>query len=194
MKDYYKILGISFSADLAEVKKAYRLLALQYHPDKNKAADAAQKFIAKTEAYEVLRDEKKRVDYDFLYKKHFQRSEVTVYQEPTYQRQQQAWSDFGQQRAKEYSSMKYDDFAQRILDEIKIGASYIPNVFFILFCAVGIFGLISVLPKAFSDSSAPDGMGAILLLSIIGFGILGYFLFKRMQADYTEERKRKFKQ
>lgn len=194
MKDYYKTLGISYGADLTTIKKAYRQLALQYHPDKNKAADAAQKFIAITEAYEVLRDDRKRTDYDYLYKKHFQSGEVTIYKEPTYQRQQQTWTDFGEQRAREYSSMKYDDFAQRILDEIKIGASYIPNVIFILFCAVGVFGFISILPKAFSDSSAPDGMGAFLLFCIVGYGILGYFLFKRMQADYSEERKRKFKQ
>jgi curved DNA-binding protein CbpA len=194
MNDYYKILGITYSADFTTIKKAYRQLALQFHPDKNKSAYAAQNFIAITEAYEVLRDDKKRANYDFLYKKYFQDGEVATLKEPRYQGYQQAWTDFGEQRAKEYSSMKYDDFAQRILDEIKIGARYIPNLMLILFLGVGLIGVIGILPKAFSDSSAPAGTGVFLIFTIIVIGILGYFFFKRTQDDYLEERKRNFKQ
>lgn len=63
-KDYYEILGVSKSASAAEIKKAYRKLALKFHPDKNKAADAEEKFKQINEAYEVLSDEKKRQTYD----------------------------------------------------------------------------------------------------------------------------------
>ncbi|XP_050441344.1 dnaJ protein homolog 1-like [Adelges cooleyi] len=63
-KDYYQILGVSKSASDEEIKKAYRKLALKYHPDKNKAPGAEEKFKEVAEAYEVLSDKKKRDIYD----------------------------------------------------------------------------------------------------------------------------------
>lgn len=63
-KDYYAILGISKQATEDEIKKAYRKLALQYHPDKNKSPEAEEKFKLVAEAYEVLSDKKKRDIYD----------------------------------------------------------------------------------------------------------------------------------
>lgn len=63
-KDYYKILGIGRSASDDDIKKAYRKLALRYHPDKNHAPDAEEKFKEVSEAYEVLSDREKRDIYD----------------------------------------------------------------------------------------------------------------------------------
>ncbi|XP_061708342.1 dnaJ protein homolog 1 [Cydia pomonella] len=63
-KDYYKILGLSKGASDDEIKKAYRKLALKYHPDKNKNAGAEERFKEVAEAYEVLSDKKKREIYD----------------------------------------------------------------------------------------------------------------------------------
>ncbi|XP_014239937.1 dnaJ protein homolog 1 [Cimex lectularius] len=63
-KDYYSILGIPRNANISQIKKAYRQLALQYHPDKSKAPNAAERFKEIAEAYEVLSDEKKRQIYD----------------------------------------------------------------------------------------------------------------------------------
>lgn len=66
MKNYYKILGISKAATIAEIKTAYRTMALQYHPDKNKNPSAASTFIEITEAYQILLDPLKRHEYDNL--------------------------------------------------------------------------------------------------------------------------------
>lgn len=63
-KDYYKILGVSKGATDDDLKKAYRKLALKYHPDKNKAPAAEERFKEIAEAYEILSDKKKRQIYD----------------------------------------------------------------------------------------------------------------------------------
>ncbi len=63
-RDYYEVLGVNKSASDSEIKKAYRGLAKKYHPDMNKAADAADKFKEVQEAYEVLSDSSKKAQYD----------------------------------------------------------------------------------------------------------------------------------
>lgn len=64
-RDYYEVLGIQKNADSNTIKKAYRKLALQYHPDRNKGdIEAEEKFKEASEAYEVLKDAQKRQLYD----------------------------------------------------------------------------------------------------------------------------------
>lgn len=63
-RDYYEVLGIPKGASKEEIKKAYRRLALQYHPDRNKSTDSEEKFKEISEAYAVLSDDEKRQVYD----------------------------------------------------------------------------------------------------------------------------------
>ena len=64
-RDYYEILGVSKGTDAKEIKKAYRRVAMKYHPDRNPdAPDAEDKFKEASEAYEVLSDAEKRAAYD----------------------------------------------------------------------------------------------------------------------------------
>ena len=66
-RDYYEVLGVSKSADATEIKKAYRKLALKYHPDKNPGdKEAEEKFKEAAEAYDVLSNEEKKRRYDQL--------------------------------------------------------------------------------------------------------------------------------
>jgi DnaJ-class molecular chaperone len=63
-RDYYQVLEVTRKATPAELKKAYRKLSLKYHPDKNSAPDAAEKFAELSVAYDVLSDAEKRQLYD----------------------------------------------------------------------------------------------------------------------------------
>lgn len=65
-RDYYEVLGVSRTASKDEIKDAYRKLAMQYHPDRNKSPDAEEKFKEISEAYAVLSDDDKRAQYDQL--------------------------------------------------------------------------------------------------------------------------------
>src|SRR3972149_6814447 len=65
-RDYYEVLGVSRSATPEEIKKAYRKIAMQWHPDKNpdKKHEAEEKFKEAAEAYSMLSDPQKRSQYD----------------------------------------------------------------------------------------------------------------------------------
>ena len=64
-RDYYEVLGVSKSASADEIKKAYRKLALQYHPDRNPGDKASEeKFKEAAEAYDVLSNDDKKARYD----------------------------------------------------------------------------------------------------------------------------------
>ena len=66
MSDYYKILGITKDSNQIQIRKAFRELALQYHPDKNKnSEESKERFMEIVQAYEVLSDVKARERYDF---------------------------------------------------------------------------------------------------------------------------------
>jgi molecular chaperone DnaJ len=64
-RDYYEVLGVSRTADEEDIKKAYRKLAMKYHPDRNPDdSEAEERFKEAAEAYEVLRDGEKREIYN----------------------------------------------------------------------------------------------------------------------------------
>ena len=64
MKDYYFILGVPNTATLTEIKKAFRVKAAEFHPDRNSSELAPEKFHAVKEAYDVLSDDTARAAYD----------------------------------------------------------------------------------------------------------------------------------
>ena len=63
-RDYYELLGVERKASQDEIKRAFRKLAFKYHPDRNKAPDAEERFKEISEAYGVLSDPEKRQQYN----------------------------------------------------------------------------------------------------------------------------------
>lgn len=105
--DYYKVLGIAKNASEKEIKKAYRKLARQYHPDVNpNDANAEQKFKQVNEANEVLSDPEKRKKYD-QYGKDWMHAEEF---EKARSRQQSSRSTSGQQYADDFGGGNFSDF------------------------------------------------------------------------------------
>ena len=64
MENYYKVLDLDNSAQLQDIKKAYKRLALKWHPDRNKSPEAEEMFKKIAEAYEILSDPDKKVYYE----------------------------------------------------------------------------------------------------------------------------------
>ena len=83
-RDYYEVLGVSRSASDREIKRSFRKLALKYHPDKNQAAGAEEKFREIADAYAVLSDPEKRKQYDTYGSEDPSRSNVRSYERGFY--------------------------------------------------------------------------------------------------------------
>ncbi len=90
VKNYYHTLEVSHSASAADIKRAYRRLALLYHPDKNPHPSAEHVFKEINEAYDVLGDEEKRRNYDYSllnrYAEIFQQPQGPMHRDPAYRR------------------------------------------------------------------------------------------------------------
>jgi DnaJ-class molecular chaperone len=108
MKNYYTILAISQEASQLEIKTAYRKLALQYHPDKNKSHNASEKFIEITEAYDILIDIVKRAEYDKQFES-IKNSTLNYYNQEFTE-----WVNNSRQQARSDAEMNYKDFKSKI--------------------------------------------------------------------------------
>ncbi|AYN05485.1 J domain-containing protein [Flavobacterium sp. 140616W15] len=179
MENYYKILDINPLASFTDIKKAYRTLAVKYHPDKSKNEETTKLFITITEAYEVLKDSDKRKEYDILYRNIFEKKSTTTEQ---YKATEETWKAHGEFKAKQYASMGYEEFAKRAFDEILIAKKYTLNFAGIAFCIFAVF----TTPTAFSI----DPMLGIWCLIL--YSVLGTILYKRTAKDYKDDRAKKF--
>ncbi|MBW1973447.1 MAG: J domain-containing protein [Deltaproteobacteria bacterium] len=146
-KDYYKILGISTNASKEEIKRAYRKLALKFHPDLNQGdKNAEEKFKEISEAYGVLMDDLKRKDYDFA-----RRS--GAYNESN------KWN-FGYTQEDIFKDIFRDPYARDVFEELRrefanYGARFDPNFLNNLFFrGKGIFftGVIFGFPFVFTQN------------------------------------------
>ena len=106
MKDYYKILGLEKSASQEEIKRRFKELALEYHPDVSIYKNASEIFIEINEAYQILSDTNKRNYYDSL----LQKASVPEYISQS--REFEKYRYTAQQKAKEYARKDYRRFVK----------------------------------------------------------------------------------
>lgn len=131
MSTYYYILGILENADSTEVKKAFRKLAKQYHPDLNSAENAQEKFIEVEVAYSCLSGSKSRLAYDRLLKlQRMERANPRVKQK--YQQDVNRRTRTGTHRAQSHSKMSYKQYKR---DEL-FRTSFLAIIFKTLFTIV----------------------------------------------------------
>lgn len=114
MKDYYKILQIEKTADIVEIRKAYRSLALELHPDVNKSPTANKDFIELNEAYQVLKDFWRRKHYDQLYSDYITHSTtIPPKKEDKWEEAVRRHAEKGQHKAEKFSHDSEEKFIRR---------------------------------------------------------------------------------
>lgn len=144
--NYYQRLGLSRQATKEEIKKAYRELALEFHPDRNKSPDAHEKFIAINEAYLILYDDEARQKYDFEYDFHFgkkadfkqSQAEKEEFKQKRYEESFEDadlndWSTKARNQGAEYAKMAFDDFSKLVIGFVKETGFQLGNTLLVFF-------------------------------------------------------------
>lgn len=109
--DYYKELSVSRTATSNEIRTAYKRLALLWHPDRNKAKDAEEKFKKIKQAYDVLIDEQQRRDYD----QQQQKNRKSHKNKPTYSTNNMKYSQMNQGKSTKINALFQNDRLRRFI-------------------------------------------------------------------------------
>ncbi|WP_194974203.1 J domain-containing protein [Aquiflexum lacus] len=141
MKNYYLILGLNENASQEEIKRAYRKLALQWHPDKNLSPEAHEKFIEINEAYLVLSDPIKRSTFDQILNSSKQ---VNTAKPKSESYDFEEFVNEAREKAKKYAGFSFDEFSKSLAKSLGeagkiVGKSAISSIFFYLLAGAVIF-------------------------------------------------------
>lgn len=174
MKNYYAILGIDKNSDIELIKKAYRNLALKYHPDKNKDYNASKKFIEITEAYEILKDPIKRREYDkkMIFEEHI----VTEFE---------TWKRNAQEKASRDAKMDYNLFSEKLLKELKLIKKHSVGIGCVILLVIMVITTLVAAIKILSSDI--ENKGFVLLSVAFWIGLLIFF-YNRVSGAYKDDR------
>lgn len=179
--NYYQRLGLSRQASKEEIKKAYRKLALQFHPDRNKSPDAHEKFIAINEAYLILYDDEARQKYNIEYDFHFgkksdfkkEQTEKEEFKQKPYEENFEDadlndWSTKARKQGAEYAKMAFDDFSKLVIGFVKETGFQLGNTLLVFFGIVLTMGGCGNLVIGLSTSGEIGNPAVGLILLPIG--------------------------
>jgi hypothetical protein len=183
MPDYYKILGLSSDPTMDEIKKAYRKLARQFHPDINPAPDAKDHFILITEAYEFLIANHRRIKVD----------------ETEFNRAMEEWrlyrQDRSRKRANAYARTSFSKFKNtslykttRIFDKTTIIFSFIISI---MVLAYTVFGYIFRLRHPLPGIENPSVFVFIMLILLGMVFFLVSFIYLKAYQESSKKNSRK---
>lgn len=179
--DHYKVLGIDKSADGEKIKKAYRTLALKFHPDVCKLPDAQSRFIEVQEAYEILGDITRRHYYNILWENHYQPKEKTRSQQAYEQKVEndyQQWRRQANKTAVELAKEKFDKARDAVYEGVGqvVGGtvnflSYIYGAIFLVGPFVGVYTSYSSIDVWDTDKNG-NAIAGFVICSILSILIL----------------------
>lgn len=190
MIDYYKTLNINFQASKSEIKKAYRMMALQYHPDKNEDSNTHQLFIEINQAYEILINTEKRKQYDYFYAKHILKStsSSTKANEDKWKDSLNDTSEKAKSKA-EKAAKNYNLFSKKVALYAGIYL-LIEIVFSLLFGEIVNFGLLAGLGMTIGGVAVFSNFNTLNIIGGIILSLLGIILFiwnlKRISRQLNE--------
>lgn len=160
LPDYYQTLGVGRNASLAEIKKAYRQLALRYHPDRNKASDAHQTFIEINEAYLILADDEARAKYDSAFGAFSGGTSSYPSETSADYSTVESWARKARSQSESYAQMSFKDFSKFVSGVVReVGFQGKQIIFYAISGVFFTSGLLSLI------------FGANVLLSIVSIGI-----------------------
>ncbi len=178
MRDYYQILNVPYAADADEIKKAYKALAVKYHPDWNKEPGAELLFINIHEAYEILGNEKKRFAYNMMFIRHLNLDNGKFAE----------WEKEANTRAEHYAQMPYKTYIEDVYSTFNSLEEMERTAFrwVVMFAGLAVFltstivlGL-SIYKVATEDKPIEFSLLLSWLL-LFAFGFLGY---KTIQKEF----------
>ena len=176
--DYYKILGISPAATQNEIKKAYRILALKYHPDVCKEAGAHERFVKINEAYLILSDEKARKKYDEEYSRVYAdgvNSEENTYPGKFDDPDLNDWAQTAHEQGEHYANIRFAEFASLVKQIVIETGNQLRNSFvYMVGLFLGVQGIFTALYGLFHLTTNPF----LFVLGLI-FGVIGVVILKK---------------
>lgn len=171
---YYQILGIERDATILEIKKAFRKLALKYHPDQNNKEGSESKFIRINEAYIILKDPKARKRYDATLPKidsEFNKNHSDIDSNDDDQNLEN-WKKQARDKASAFSNMDFEEFEEIVLESTKEAVNQFVNVLLLfLGLILTISGLGILIPFYNTNINITNNVLGILLLPV-GFWLI----------------------
>lgn len=204
--NHYQTLGIPPTALKDEIKKAYRSLALKFHPDKNSSPNAHEQFIAINEAYLILSDDEARVkynrEYNYYYEQELKTGQTSSPQQakgnpdqkqrytyssnrpPLFEDEDlNQWTKNAREQARNFAAMAFSDFSKLVLGMVRETGFQLGNALLVMIGALLAMAGCGNIFMGFST----QGQAANLVFGIILLP-LGVFLYRLAQKNYDKHK------